>query len=188
MKAGDYDLVDDADCQPCERRRKDTAFISSAYFAQDAGTRLLEMSLAQAKAGRAERGAPPAKAAGKPAKRPAAAKPDLKVLPDPPARAADTATSGPRAKTAAKSRDADAPTARELAALGMDDLRPDGDGVYRSAGGVRVRVERRGGDWRIAEVVMPGRVQVRKPARGVVAVEVGDVTVRLDGEGNLSLG
>ena len=40
MKAGDYDAADGpADCQSCPRKKGNRAFISSAYFAQDAGTR-----------------------------------------------------------------------------------------------------------------------------------------------------
>ena len=61
MKAGDYELVeDDADCQPCLRKKGNRAFISSAYFAGDAGARLLELSVKQAQAGRPQRKPPPA--------------------------------------------------------------------------------------------------------------------------------
>ena len=191
MKAGDYDLVDDADCQPCLRRQGNDAFISSAYFAQDAGTRLLEMSLEQAKASRRDRAAKPRAAVDKGRKPPPASKPDLKVLPDPepsrdrPGKAAgSSATPAPRAT----SQTSGGPTAGELAALGLEDLRPDGHNVYRSDGGVMVRVEHRSGAWRVAEVVLAGRTQVRKPASGRVAVEVADVTVRVGTDGELTLG
>ncbi|MFY9615833.1 MAG: hypothetical protein WAT58_10595, partial [Candidatus Dormiibacterota bacterium] len=56
MAAGDYEIIDGpADCQPCLRKKGNRAFISSAYFAQDAGSRLLELSLQRAIGGRRPR-------------------------------------------------------------------------------------------------------------------------------------
>jgi len=47
---GAYQVVEDeADCSICQRRRKDPAIVSSAYFTGDAGSRLLELSLEQAR-------------------------------------------------------------------------------------------------------------------------------------------
>ncbi|MDX6484214.1 MAG: hypothetical protein QOE95_1985 [Gaiellaceae bacterium] len=191
MRAGDYDLVDEADCQPCLRKQGNEAFISSAYFAQDAGTRLLEMSLAQAKADRGDRPAKPARGVDRSRKRPPASRPDLKVVPDLKPEGADAekpARQPARSSPQRQVKSSGGPTARELAALGLDDLRPDGPDVYRSDGGVMVRVERRGGTWRVAEVVLAGRTQVRKPASGRVAIEVADVTVRVGADGELTLG
>ena len=54
--AGGYEVVDaEADCSICLRRQKDPAIVSGAYFTGDAGSRLLELSLEQARQKREER-------------------------------------------------------------------------------------------------------------------------------------
>src|SRR3984893_8380661 len=56
FEAGEYRQVEDeADCQLCRKRRGNKALVSSAFFEGEMGSQLLEMSLEQAKAGRARR-------------------------------------------------------------------------------------------------------------------------------------
>jgi hypothetical protein len=166
MKAGDYEVVDTpADCQPCLRKRQNRAFISSAYFAQDAGSRLLEMSLEQARwrtGSKSKTGRVKATAAipAKPA-----------VLAEPAARAAGKAPTKVEAG-------GDQPSADELRALGLDRLSPAGPDVYRSPGGVLVKVARLGRDWRVTEVVFDGPSQLRSTRRGV-SVRLGDLELEI---------
>ena len=157
MKAGDYEVVaGEADCQPCLRKKGNRAFISSAYFAQDAGSRLLELSLEQAKQGRADRrpriggklraGAKPKTAAKPPSKR---------DRPEPP--------------------DDDALSDDELRALGLEALKRVGLDVYQTPLGVLVRLHREGKGWRIAEVTFdgPSSLTARTSERNTMVI--GDV-------------
>jgi hypothetical protein len=170
MKAGDYELVDDADCQPCLRRKGNRAFISSAYFAQDAGVKLLEMSVQQAKA------------------RPGARREGSKVRRErSPGRHSREPAGPPSLRVvAADEPDPDAPSPAEQRKLGVDRLNPAGPGVYRSAEGVLVRVAKRKDGWRVSEVAFDGPSQVRA-ARDGMAVQVGDLEVRAGDGGALSV-
>ena len=151
MKSGDYELVEgDADCQPCLRKRGNRAFISSAYFAQDAGTRLLEMSVAQARAGRS-------KAKAKP--RPAPASPPSK----------------PRREPAASQ----GPGQEQLSALGIERLEAAGSKVYRSPAGVLVRVQQDSRGWSIAEVTFDGPARVSRGRSGTTC-RLGDLELIVD--------
>src|SRR5258706_8604427 len=64
----------DADCTNCKRRSMDPSRISGAFFAQEEGSQLLQLSLEQARARR-----PAGKAT------PSSSKPLVRVLPPPPA-------------------------------------------------------------------------------------------------------
>lgn len=79
LAAGMYVAVDlDADCTNCKRRSRDPSRISGAFFAQEEGSQLLQLSLEQARARRpAGRAAPPP------------GKPLVRVLPPPPPPAPD---------------------------------------------------------------------------------------------------
>ena len=74
LPAGSYVAVEkDADCTNCKRRSMDPSRISGAFFAQEEGSQLLQLSLEQARARR-----PAGKAS------PASSKPIVRVLPPPP--------------------------------------------------------------------------------------------------------
>lgn len=74
LPAGSFTAVDrDADCTNCLRRSRDPSRISGAFFAQEEGSQLLQLSLEQARARR-----PAGKAT------PAPGKPIVRVLPPPP--------------------------------------------------------------------------------------------------------
>ena len=74
LAAGSYAAVDrQADCTNCQRRSRDPSRISGAFFAQEEGSQLLQLSLEQARARR-----PAAKGAAPPGK------PIVRVLPSPP--------------------------------------------------------------------------------------------------------
>lgn len=74
LPAGSFTAVDgDADCANCKRRSLDPSRISGAFFAQEEGSQLLQLSLEQARA---------RKPAGKSSTAPG--KPIVRVLPPPP--------------------------------------------------------------------------------------------------------
>ncbi len=89
--AGAYEVVaEDADCSICLRRQKDPALVSGAYFTGDAGSRLLELSLEQARQRREERATTPA-----PPKKPASPpSPPPPPAPELPARLGELETAG----------------------------------------------------------------------------------------------
>src|SRR5260370_11460318 len=63
LPAGSFIAVDAAaDCTICQRRSRDSSRISGAFFAQEEGSQLLQLSLAQARAPRpsGKRPLPPA--------------------------------------------------------------------------------------------------------------------------------
>lgn len=77
LDAGSFSAVDrEADCTNCRRRSRDPSRISGAFFEQDEGSKLLQLSLEQARARR-----PPGQGAPAPGK---PAKPVLRVVPPPP--------------------------------------------------------------------------------------------------------
>jgi hypothetical protein len=87
LAAGSFVAVErDADCTNCLRRSRDPSRISGAFFAQEEGSQLLQLSLEQARARRPEGKAPAA-----------STKPIVRVLPTPPSipdRAGELMTSG----------------------------------------------------------------------------------------------
>lgn len=88
LSAGSYVAVErDADCTNCQRRSRDPSRISGAFFAQEEGSQLLQLSLEQARARR-----PAGKAA------PSGSKPIVRVLPPPapaiPDRVGELVTAG----------------------------------------------------------------------------------------------
>jgi hypothetical protein len=87
LTAGSFVAVErDADCTNCIRRSRDPSRISGAFFAQEEGSQLLQLSLEQARARR-----PASKAPGAPSK------PIVRVLPTPPSipdRAGELLTAG----------------------------------------------------------------------------------------------
>ena len=87
LTAGSFVAVErDADCTNCIRRSRDPSRISGAFFAQEEGSQLLQLSLEQARARR-----PASKAPGAPLK------PIVRVLPTPPSipdRAGELLTAG----------------------------------------------------------------------------------------------
>jgi hypothetical protein len=147
----------DADCSICVRRRRDPAIVSSAYFTGDAGSRLLELSLEQARVRRDERataraGEPtPAPTAAAPIKPAPAAKPDTPAPPELPARIGELETAG---------------------------FKKFSENVYVAPGGAIVRME---GE-RVVEVVFEGKVQVERTRFGL-RMRCGDVVADFSIEG-----
>jgi len=155
LDSGTYSAVSTAaDCSNCLRRSHDQSRVSSAFFAQDEGGELLRLSLEQARFQRPHRsaGAPRvlkstgAPAAPKPAPNSASTRPRLEVLPD------------------------------RLGELLTREFKPAGEGVWRSPGGVIVRMRRQGREWRFAELVFEGSVVATRQGDGI-RVRAGDVEV-----------
>jgi hypothetical protein len=140
-----------ADCSNCIRRSRDQSRISSAFFEQEEGSELLRLSLEHARQRKPERKAGAAQER----------KPALRVVPTPaPAR----------------------PTVpEEVGELVTDGFKSSGQGVWRSPGGVVVRMAGPRRD-RFAELVFEGTVVVRREGEGLV-VRAGDVEVRPEGDG-----
>jgi hypothetical protein len=155
LAAGTFTAVDaEADCTNCIRRSRDQGRISGAFFAQDEGSELLKLSLEQA---RLRRPPPPRDSSPTPAPPPdkpvawPAPKPPPEVIPD------------------------------ELGELITRGFRPSGEGVWRSPGGVIVRMKKHskklGGDsWRFEELVFEGAVIATREGDGV-RLQAGDVEV-----------
>lgn len=137
-----------ADCANCIRRSKDQARISGAFFAQEEGSELLRLSLEQAKNRR----------------------PNLRVLPSPPG--AQAKTDKPVVWPAPKPPEETIPD--EVGELATRGFKPSGEGVWRSPGGVIVRMRRHGRSWRFAEIVFEGEVVVTRSDPGV-RIRAGDV-------------
>lgn len=137
----------EADCANCIRRSQDSSRISGAFFAQEEGSELLRLSLEQARLRK-----PPSKTPtvppgpAKPVVWPAA-RPPPEVVPD---RIGELATRG---------------------------FKPaGGEGVWRSPGGVVVRMRRKGKEWRFDELVFEGSI-VATRVDGGIRVRAGDVEV-----------
>jgi hypothetical protein len=145
----------EADCTNCTRRSQDQGRISGAFFAQEEGSELLRLSLEQARARKPQPKPPvaPAAAAASP-RTPAeqavvwpAAQPPPETIPD---RLGELVTRG---------------------------FKPSGEGVWRSPGGVIVRMRRHGKEWRFAELVFDGSVVATRVDDGL-RLQAGDVDVR----------
>ena len=143
LAAGSFVAVErDADCANCLRRSRDPSRISGAFFEQEEGSQLLQLSLEQARARR-----PASKGPSAPGK------PIVRVLPTPPSipdRSGELMTAG---------------------------FKPAGEGLWRSPGGVLVRMRKQGRDWRFAELVFEGSVVATRQDTGI-KLRAGDVEVR----------
>ncbi len=158
------------DCQACLRRQNDPAAISSAFFRDDSGSRLLELSLEAAKARREGR-------------------PDLRVVPNQRVRpAAQPPKQGqpaarPGAAGAQAGEGAHSPAAPEVSGprgeLDLTGLRHFSADVYLTPAGVIVRMD---GE-RIVEVVTETKGQLLRTRTGY-RIRFGDLVVEAT-EGNL---
>jgi hypothetical protein len=151
---GVYEVVEaDADCSFCLRRQNDPAIVSSAYFTGDAGSRLLELSLEQARQRREERESapPPARRTAASAPPPAPSTPPKPPEPEVPSRLGELETAG---------------------------MKKFSDNVYLAPGGAIVRLD---GD-RVVEVVYEGKVQAERTRFGL-RVRFGDLVADFSIEG-----
>ena len=143
---GTYTAVGaEPDCANCVRRSHDQARISGAFFAQEEGSELLRLSLEQAKT----------------------RKPDLRVLPTPPA-----IKEKPVVWPATKPPQETVPD--QVGELVTRGFKPSGEGVWRSPQGVIVRLRRHGKEWRFAELVFEGEVVATRGEDGL-RLKAGDV-------------
>jgi hypothetical protein len=153
LEAGSYQAVDGkADCANCIRRSHDQARISGAFFEQEEGSELLRLSLEQARARKPN----PAPVHEKPAHdKPVvwpAAKPPPEVIPE------------------------------QIGELTTRGFRPSGEGVWRSPGGVIVKMRRHGKEWRFEELVFEGSVIATRTKDGI-KIKAGDVELTQSDEG-----
>jgi len=141
-----------ADCTNCQRRSTDQGRISGAFFAQEEGSELLRLSLEQARRRKPEAPSSPPRLT---VVKPVAwpeAKPPPEVIPD---RLGELVTRG---------------------------FKPAGEGVWRSPGGVIVKLRKHGKEWRFVELVFEGSVVATRVEDGV-RVWAGDVEVAPSGDG-----
>ena len=154
LPEGSYGGVEaEADCANCIRRSHDQARISGAFFAQEEGSELLRLSLEQART----------------------RKPELRVLPGSraePQRPVVWPAPKPPPET----------TPEQVGELFTRGFKPSGEGVWRSAEGVIVRMRKHGrsrsdgSDWRFAELVYEGEVVATRVESGL-RIRAGDVEV-----------
>lgn len=140
-----------ADCANCIRRSRDQSRISSAFFEQEEGSELLRLSLEQARQRKPER-KPGASASKEESRRPV-----LRVVPPPP------------------------PVPESVGELVTDGFKAAAPGVWRSPGGVVVRMSGPNRD-RFAELVFEGSVVATRDSAGL-RVRAGDVEVRSSDDG-----
>ena len=151
LAAGTFAAVEDAaDCPNCIRRSQDQGRISGAFFAQDEGSELLKLSLEQARL-----------------RRPATKPPTTTPTPDKPV-----------AWPAPKPPPEIIPD--ELGELVTRGFRPSGEGVWRSPGGVVIKMKKQGkkqGEpWKFEELVFEGSIIATRMGEGM-RVKAGDVEV-----------
>jgi hypothetical protein len=154
LAAGTFAAVEtEADSTNCIRRSQDQGRISGAFFAQDEGSELLRLSLEQAKFRNPTRGDAPRRP-GAPEKPVVwpTAKPPPEVIPD------------------------------QLGELVTRGFRPAGEGVWRSPGGVVVKMRKRGKEWRFEELVFEGSI-IATRVDDDVRLKAGDVEVNPTEEG-----
>jgi hypothetical protein len=190
------EVDEEADCQLCRRRRGNKALVSSAFFEGEMGSQLLEMSLQQAKAGRArrqtEKAAPGAASPAGQERGDAAGRRPQREGRD---RGQSTGTDDRRSPSGAGDRSRAArgkpqlsvvPEPEKPAQLGnltLAGLRQVSDNVYRSPAGVVVRGRKRGKDWEVAEVVFDGAIQVKHDAGGRMHLKMGDIVAEMSAIG-----
>jgi hypothetical protein len=141
-----------ADCTNCQRRSKDQGRISGAFFAQEEGSELLRLSIEQARQRKAPLSTSPPRLT---VVRPVAwpaPKPPPETIPD---RLGELVTRG---------------------------FKPSGEGVWRSPGGVIVKMRKHGKAWRFAELVFEGAI-IATRVEGGVRVQAGDVDVTPSDDG-----
>jgi hypothetical protein len=136
-----------ADCTNCQRRSTDQGRISGAFFAQEEGSELLRLSLEQARQRR-------------PSNEPTS-RPHLTVV---------KPVAWPEAKPPSEA------IPDRLGELVTRGFKPAGEGVWRSPGGVVVKMRKRGKEWRFDELVFEGSVIATRVDDGV-RVRAGDVEV-----------
>jgi hypothetical protein len=162
---GTYQATEaEADCRNCLRRAGDAGRVSSAFFQSDVGAELLQRSLEQARARRAE--AP--EAAGTP---PAAAKPDRGRA----APAAPAARQEPPPEPLHPRRRTAGPPPRISGLRSNTSLRPTFENVYVSPEGVILRVA----DGTVNHVAFNGPVDLRQ-RDGTLTIRVGDVVLEFE--------
>jgi hypothetical protein len=153
LAAGTFGAVDDnADCTNCQRRSKDQGRISGAFFAQEEGSELLRLSLEQAR----QRKAPPSNSPP----RLTVVKPVAWPAPKPPPETIPD----------------------RLGELVTRGFKPAGEGVWRSPGGVIVKMRKHGREWRFLELVFEGSI-IATRIEGGVRVRAGDVEVTPSDDG-----
>lgn len=155
LAAGTYAGIDaEADCANCVRRSHDQGRISGAFFAQEEGSELLRLSLEQARARKPAARERPAVAPPEAESKIVwpAAKPPPEVIPD------------------------------ELGELTTRGFKPSGEGVWRSPGGVIVKMRKHGKEWRFAELVFEGAVIATRDGEGL-RLKAGDVEVNPTADG-----
>src|ERR1700693_4732286 len=153
LAAGTFSAVDGlADCTNCQRRSTDQGRISGAFFAQEEGSELLRLSLEQARARKPAESSSPPRLT---VVKPVAwpePKPPPEIIPD---RLGELVTRG---------------------------FKPSGEGVWRSPGGVVVRMRKHGKDLRFEELVFEGSVVATRVDDGM-RLKAGDVDVSPAGDG-----
>jgi hypothetical protein len=156
LPAGTYAPYDGiADCTNCQRRSTDQGRISGAFFAQEEGSELLRLSLEQARRRRPAASDAPSSPPRLTVVKPVAwpePKPPPEVIPD------------------------------RLGELVTRSFKPAGEGVWRSPGGVIVKMRRHGKEWRFVELVFEGSIVATRVEDGV-RVRAGDVEVVPSGDG-----
>ena len=162
-------------CAACLRRRDDPSRISNALFEQDLGSKLLELSLANA------RKRPEDQQADDRAAR--AAPPRLTVVPSEARTPREQADSQARAGNSAKRPEAPPPVAApEVSGLDLSRFEKVGRDLYRSPHGVTLRlVKRDDGTWDVAAIDHDGEVRLEQLADGRVRLKIGDVRLEYSG-------
>lgn len=140
---------DVADCANCIRRSRDQSRVSSAFFESEEGSELLRLSLEQARSREPRQKKTSEPAAAKPSR------PVLRVVPPPPA------------------------VPEAVGELVTEGFKSSGQGVWRSPGGVIVRMSGPAHD-RFAELVYEGSIVATRGDSGL-RLRAGDVELTESG-------
>ena len=175
FQPGEYELTDaEASCAACQRRREDPARLSNAMFGQDLGSRLLELSLTQARK--------------RPGDKPAEEKPEkpspprltvVSTVPEPDRR------EPPRAEGVSPQKPPEVIETgpRQASGLDLSKFEKLGRDRYRTPGGVTIRIVlREGGGWDIADLEYKGEARLEQLADGRVRVRLGDLRIEYSGD------
>ena len=153
LEAGTFAAVHEpADCTNCQRRSKDQGRISGAFFAQEEGSELLRLSLEQARQRKSPLASSPPRLTVVKPVAWPAPKPPPETIPD------------------------------QLGELVTRGFKPSGEGVWRSPGGVIVKMRKHGKEWRFAELVFEGSIIATRVERGV-RIKAGDVELTPSDDG-----